>query len=147
MQSIFNPQDNQKMIARIHQLNPNSQAVWGKMSVDQMFKHCTGAINVAFDKQEVKVNFLMRFLGKTLKNKIFNSEFKKNSPTAKEFIFTDQYDFETSKNDLVEAFSTFSKGTETIKISNHPFWGKMTSEDWNTLMWKHLDHHLKQFGV
>lgn len=148
MYSIFNPQDNQIIISRINTLTPESQAVWGKMSVDQMFKHCTEATNVAFGINNLKVNFLMQFLGKMLKNKVFNStEFGKNSPTAKEFIFTDKYDFEISKKELIDAFSKFSEGHQSIKVTNHPFWGKMTYDDWNTLMWKHLDHHLRQFGV
>ena len=82
-----------------------------------------------------------------MKNKIFNSEFSKNSPTAPEFIFIEQYDFEQSKNELIEKYSRFAKGHESIKLSNHPFWGQMTYEDWEKLMWKHLDHHLRQFGV
>lgn len=69
-----------------------------------MCKHCTSAINVAFDKQEIKVNFLMRFLGKLLKDKVFNGEFKKNSPTAKEFIFTKQYDLEAVKKGICRKF-------------------------------------------
>jgi hypothetical protein len=89
----------------------------------------------------------MRFLGKLMKNKVFNSEFRKNSPTAKEFIFTESYDFETSKNELIKNFSRFAEGHEVIKLTNHPFWGKMTYEDWDKLMWKHVDHHLMQFGV
>ncbi|MEO8235926.1 MAG: DUF1569 domain-containing protein, partial [Flavobacterium sp.] len=98
-------------------------------------------------ENQIKVNFLMKFLGKMLKNKVFNSDFGKNSPTAKEFIFTDKYDFEASRNELIKNFSRFAEGTQSIKITNHPFWGKMTSEDWNKLMWKHVDHHLRQFGV
>ncbi|CAN1560210.1 Protein of unknown function DUF1569 [Flavobacteriaceae bacterium] len=147
MNSIFDKAENEAIIARINSLTPDSKALWGKMTVDQMCKHCTSAINVAFDKQDVKVNFLMRFLGKMLKNKVFNSEFGKNSPTAKEFVFTNQYDLEIAKKEFVESFNQFAKGQQTIKVMDHPFWGKMTYEDWDKLMWKHVDHHLKQFGV
>jgi hypothetical protein len=147
MSSIFNKSENEAIIARINSLTTESKALWGKMTVDQMCKHCTSAINVAFDKQDVKVNFLMRFLGKILKNKVFNSEFKRNSPTAKEFVFTNHYDLEIAKKEFIESFSQFAQGPQTIKVMNHPFWGKMTYEDWDKLMWRHVDHHLKQFGV
>lgn len=112
-----------------------------------MFKHTNEAIIVAFDENKIKVNFVMKTLGKLLKNKIFNTEFQKNSPTAKEFIFIDNYNFETSKNELIKNYSRFKEGHSAIKLINHPFWGKMTNEDWDKLMWKHVDHHLKQFGV
>lgn len=147
MKSIYNAADNAEMISRINSLTPESKSFWGKMTVDQMFKHTTGAILVAFGEQEVKVNFLMRFLGRMIKNKVFNSEFKKNSPTAPEFIFKDQYDFETSKKELTDNFSRFANGKDAIKTMDHPFWGKMTYEDWDKLMWNHVDHHLRQFGV
>jgi hypothetical protein len=147
MNSIFDEDGNNAIIARINLLTPESKALWGKMTVDQMCKHCTSTINVAFDKQDVKVNFLMRFLGKMLKNKIFNGEFKKNSPTAKEFIFTNQYDLKVAKDDFINSFAQFAQGHQAIKRTEHPFWGKMTYEDWDKLMWKHADHHLRQFGV
>jgi hypothetical protein len=147
MDSIFDKTGNAAIIARINTLTTESKALWGKMTVDQMCKHCTSAINVAFGKQDVKVNFLIRFLGKMLKDKVFNSEFKKNSPTAKEFVFTNQYDLEISKKEFVESFSLFAQGHQAIKVIDHPFWGKMTYEDWDKLMWRHVDHHLKQFGV
>ena len=147
MKSIYNPTDNSELVQRINQLNLNSKAQWGKMSVDQMLKHTNAASEVAFGKQELKINFLMKLVGKLLKNKVFNSEFKKNSPTAPEFIFKDSYDLETSKNELIKNVQLLQDGHTTIKVMNHPFWGKMTYEDWDKLMYKHLDHHLRQFGV
>lgn len=147
MNSIFDKTGNSEIVSRINKLTPESKALWGKMSVDQMLKHTNEAVIVAFGENQVKVNFLMKFLGKVLKNTVFNSEFKKNSPTAKEFIFTEKYDFEKSKNELIKNFSRFADGEKSITLTTHPFWGKMTSEDWNKLMWKHMNHHLEQFGV
>jgi hypothetical protein len=147
MNSIFDKTANESMLLRIKSLTLNNQPKWGKMTADQMCKHCISTMEVAFGTQELKVNFLMRYLGKMIKEKVFNGEFKKNSPTAKEFIFTSNYDFETVKKELIEKFGRFSENENSIVVMNHPFWGKMTYEDWDKLMWKHLDHHLKQFGV
>ncbi|MFI0491212.1 DUF1569 domain-containing protein [Flavobacterium sp.] len=147
MNSIFEKVSNEEMIARINQLTPQTKAIWGKMEVDQMLKHTNEAILIAFGENTLKINFMMRLLGRMMKNKVFNSGFKKNSPTAPEFIFNESYDFEVSKSKLIANFSRFAKGHESITIINHPFWGKMTYEDWDKLMWNHLDHHLRQFGV
>jgi hypothetical protein len=147
MHSIFNKADNDLIIARINKLSPNSKALWGKMTVDQMLKHTEAAVAVAFSEKELKINFLMKLLGRLLKNKVFNNDFRKNSPTAPEFVFVDQYDFEASKSALIKQFSRFAEGESSITLKVHPFWGTMTSADWNTLMWKHVDHHLNQFGV
>lgn len=147
MKSIYNSTDNSELIQRINQLNSEKKPLWGKMTVDQMLMHTNAAAEVAFGKKELKINFLMKLFGKMLKNKIFNSEFKKNSPTAPEFIFKEQYNFEETKNELIKNVKQLQNGHKTITVMDHPFWGKMTYEDWDKLMFKHLDHHLKQFGV
>jgi hypothetical protein len=147
MNSIFETKDNEVMIARVNNLTSESKALWGKMSVDQMLKHTAAPIAYAQGSGNIKGNFFLKLLGSMMKNKILNNEFKKNSPTAPEFIFKESYDFEASKKDLIEKFSQFTKGEHVIKVFNHPFFGKMSTEDWNKLMWSHLDHHLRQFGV
>ena len=148
MKSIFNQTDNQKIINRINQLTPESTAQWGKMNVSQMLKHCNDATIVAFNEKELKVNFIFKLMGSLMRNSILNApEFAKNSPTAKEFKYQENFDFETIKNELISNFSRFQEGEQAITCKNHPFWGKMTTEDWNKLMWKHVDHHLKQFGA
>ncbi len=147
MKSIYDKVENDKIIARIEALNPSSRAIWGKMSVDQMMKHTNCAMTVAFGEKSLKINFLMRFLGRMIKNKVINSEFKKDSPTAPEFIFKEKYDFDDAKKELINNFSRFAGGQEAIKVTDHPFWGKMTFEDWDKLIWNHMDHHLRQFGV
>ncbi|WP_412464370.1 DUF1569 domain-containing protein [Flavobacterium mekongense] len=147
MSSIYNKADNDLIITRIKQLTPESKPLWGKMTVDQMLKHCNEAIIVAFGENEIKVNFFLRLLGRMLKNKVLNSEFQKNSPTAKEFVFTEQYDFEEAQKEFISNFARFAQGPEAIQLKVHPFWGPMSDEDWNKLMWNHIDHHLRQFGV
>lgn len=147
MPSIYTASDNAILIERIQNLSANSTPLWGKMSVDQMCEHCIAAINVAFGKQDLTISFPMRLLGRLLKNKAFNSDFGKNSPTAKEFRITSHSDFEKSQAQLIACVQEFAKGTSVITVMHHPFWGKMSYEDWDKLMYRHLDHHLRQFGV
>jgi intein-encoded DNA endonuclease-like protein len=149
MSSIFDKTDNQAIINRINALTLGSKAQWGKMTVDQMCKHCSLAIAVAFGEQDLRINFLMKLLGKMLKKKVIHGNYlKRESPTAKEFIVTKHYDLEKVKSELITHFSRFAtEGESAIQVKKHPFWGTMTNEEWDLLMWKHLDHHLKQFGV
>jgi hypothetical protein len=149
MNSIYDKIGNDSILSRINSLTPESKAIWGKMTVDQMCKHCSLVIDVSLGNQELKINFLMRLLGRILKNKvIYGEEWKKNSPTAKEFIVVNQLVLEEEKTALISKFNLYStEGKSAIKLMNHPFWGKLTHEEWDLLQWKHIDHHLKQFGV
>ncbi len=147
MSSIYDKLDNQSIIDRINILKPESTPLWGKMSVDQMLKHANEVIIVAFGERDLKVSFVSKVLGKMSKKNTFDFGFEKNSPTPKEFIFTGKYDFDKAKNELIKNFSRFTEKPVPITVMDHPFWGKMTYKDWNKLMWKHIDHHLKQFGV
>jgi hypothetical protein len=106
-------------------------------------------MDVAFGNLNLKANFVMQLLGKMMKNKIINSpEFKKNSPTAPAFIRNEPCNFEQSKAELIQKFSRFSnEGTAVIKTHKHPFFGEMNDTEWDKLIWMHMDHHLRQFGV
>ena len=149
MKSIFNANDNREFIDRINQLTPTSKAKWGKMNVGQMLKHCHGPMDVAFGKLDLKMNFFMSIIGKMFKNKILGgTEFKKNSPTVKEFIIKEDYNFEEAKQGLIERLNTFSELKENaIKNRKHPFFGNMNTDEWSKLQIMHLEHHLSQFGV
>lgn len=149
MSSIFSKTDNDVIISRIHQLTPESKALWGKMTVDQMLSHCQAPLDFAFGKIPMKANFLMRILGKLVRNKILNSQqYSKNSPTAPAFIRKETYDFDAAKQGLIERINVFSEqGQKAIKTTKHPFFGEMTYEEWSKMHTMHLDHHLRQFGV
>lgn len=149
MPSVFNKIDNDAFIARINSLSKESQPLWGKMTVEQMLSHCQAPIDVAFGDLQLRSNFVMRLMGKLFKNKILkSSEFKKNSPTAPDFIRKNDYNFESTKAELIRKFAKFAElGHQSIKSNKHPFFGEMTYDEWDKLHSMHLDHHLKQFGV
>jgi hypothetical protein len=149
MNSIYNHNSIALLIDRIEKITPETKALWGKMNAAQMLQHCKLATDVAFGKQDLKINFLMKILGRLLKKKVFyGSGLQKNSPTAKEFIVNYNVDFEKAKQDLIHNLNRFAnEGTASIKVINHPFWGKLSYEDWDALLWKHTNHHLEQFGV
>ena len=71
--------------------------------------------------------------------------FSKNLPTSPSFLVKVQPEFETERNKLVGMITRFSEAS--ITRDPHPFFGKLTLDEWSKGTWKHLDHHLKQFGV
>ncbi|MNJ98154.1 hypothetical protein D3C87_159170 [compost metagenome] len=150
MKSLFNPNDNKDIINRIEQLTPITLSQWGKMTVSQMLKHCQQPIKVAQGTLKLKSNWLISFFfAKSAKKQLTDSQpLKKDLPTSKEFIINYEPNFEEAKKGLIELVTKFSEeGEAAIKVTKHPFFGEMTLKEWDALQWKHLDHHLKQFGV
>lgn len=150
MKNIFDKKVIDELFRRIDKLTPETQPLWGKMSVDKMLAHCNVTYEMVYDNIHPKPNAFMRFILKMLvKNTVVNEvPYKKNSSTAPAFIIKDEKNFETEKARL-KAYITQTQGLGAGhfegKESNS--FGTLTSIEWNNMFYKHLDHHLGQFGV
>lgn len=145
--NLFVASVKQEIIERINKLTPATQHQWGKMDVAQMLAHVQIPIGVAFGTNVVKGNWLMKLILPLFKKALYDDRpWKQGLPTDKTFIMTGQSkDFEKEKKSLLEMINRF---TENNMINEkHPVFGKLTKEQWSKATWKHLDHHLKQFGV
>ena len=149
MPSLFNKTDNEAVIARIENLTSDSIPIWGKLNVAQMLKHTEIGIKIAFGEVKLKRNLLGILFGKMAKKKLMAEEpFGKNLPTDKTFMKFDDPQFEEAKSSLINSIRQFAdKGETVITKETHPFFGELTTAEWDKLNWKHLDHHLRQFGV
>ena len=150
MKSMFNTLDNKEVINRINRLTANSKAEWGKMSASQMLVHAQRPLQIAFGELKLKRTLVGILFGGMAKKKLARGEepFSKNLPTDKNFIVTGQPNVEEEKKKLIALVQKFVQvGPNGITKEPHPFFGVMTTQEWDTLMGKHLDHHLRQFGV
>lgn len=150
MESLFTAAHNQKIIHRINSLSPSSKALWGKMNVSQMLAHCQIPLKVAHGETKIKRGLLSILFGTFVKNKLTKDDkaFDRNLPTNKKLIIIDEREFETEKHDLISLVEKFHQlGPNGLTKHPHPFFGRMNEREWDTLQWKHLDHHLRQFGV
>jgi hypothetical protein len=150
MKNVFDPAVTAELIHRIEQLNPQSPALWGKMSVDQMLAHCNVAYEMAFTDKHPKANPVMRFLLKNFVKKGVVNEvpYKKNLPTAPAFRIKNAKNFGEEKARLIDFLNqTKALGTAHFEGKDSLSFGPMTATDWNNQFYKHLDHHLGQFGA
>lgn len=146
VKNLFDPAVKQEIIIRINKLTLQSQRQWGKMDVAQMLAHCQMPLGVAVGKHQLKGNFILKVFGPIFKSLLYNSRpFRQNLPTDKSFIITEPKDFEKEKQDLIQMINDFSENNMSGKP--HPLFGKLTKDQWSKGTWKHLDHHLRQFGV
>ena len=149
MKNLFEQTTVQEVNQRLDKLTPSSQRQWGKMNVGQMLAHCSAALEVAVGDKNPSRIFIGRIIGSFLKPMFSNEKpFGKNSPTDKSFIITDERDFNKEKLRLKGLVERFNKGgAEKVTTNPHSFFGKLKPNEWATGMYKHLDHHLRQFGV
>ena len=147
VKNLFDSAVKAEIIVRINKLTPESKALWGKMNVSQMLAHLQVPIGVADGTQKLKRTLFGKIVGPMVKQTLYNDKpFKRNLPTDPSFVMVkSEKDFETEKQKLLSVVSNFSEAA--IVNETHTFFGKLTKEQWSKGTWKHLDHHLQQFGV
>jgi len=149
MNSLFNEKESSAIISRINRLTPDSRSNWGKMNVSQMLAHCQEPLQIALGKKNLKRNLFGILFGRIAKKKLVSDQpYKHSLPTAPSFIVKDERSFEIEKTKLLQLVEEFTKGGEAgLTKEPHGFFGPLTNEEWDKSQWKHLDHHLQQFGV
>lgn len=149
MKNLFDKAVYEEVKQRMKGLSSASQAQWGKMNVGQMLAHCKVAFGVPLSDKRMPRSIIGLLIGWMVKPKLYNdSPWKKNLPTAPAFIVKDTRDFEKERAELAELVDRFyNLGPANVGKFPHPMFGSFTSAQWGMSMYKHLDHHLRQFGV
>jgi len=137
--------------ARLGKLEPQSERRWGKMTAPQMLAHCSVSMQWAVGEVvPEKGAFFTRLVGRLVKPMVFRNEdpLRQNSPTAKSLIVADERDLGKERERLSGLIDKFTAaGPAACTKHPHSFFGSLTPDEWAILMYKHLDHHLRQFGV
>ena len=149
MQNIFNTNDYNKIVTRVQNLSLNSQRQWGKMNVAEMLEHCILQLKLALFEIEGRKNegsFILRtkfgrFVG------LYALPWQKGAITPSQMNIKQQSisvkSFEEERQQLL---NYLSQAINKKTFQEHPIFGKLNKKDWGRLIWKHLDHHLRQFS-
>jgi hypothetical protein len=149
MKNLYERETVNEVISRIDTLQPAATRQWGKMDVAQMMAHCSAAIEMATGRAKPKRVLLGYVIGPLLKSVYTNEKpFSRNNPTAKMLIISDSCDFAREQEKLKQCVRQFhDAGDAGCTTHPHPFFGALSPQDWSRGMYKHLDHHLRQFGA
>ncbi len=150
MKSLFDPATAQGVKERIAGLGPDTSPLWGRMSAAQVLAHCSAALHMATGDIRPPRKLVGRLLGWNMKSKELGADtpMRPNSQTVKELVIDEECDVETEQTWLVGLINRFvSSGPRGCTSHPHPFFGRMTPQEWSVYMYKHLDHHLRQLGV
>jgi len=145
MKTVFDEKTRDELISRIHRLNENSTAVWGRMNVYQMLKHCTLWEEMVRSETKYKQVLLGRLFGKmALKNLLKEGKLlPRNSPTVPSLRVRSDGDVSTEKAKWIALIAQYGDFSNPGFV--HPFFGKMTREQIGYQAYMHADHHLRQF--
>lgn len=150
MKSAFDPATVSELEARIAKLTPSTTPQWGKMTVDQMLAHCNVSYDMAFTDTYPKAGAVKRLLlNLFVKQAVVGPKpYKRNTPTAPEFRMAGAKEFARERDKLVAYVRRVQQeGARGFEGRESPSFGPLTAAEWSTLFYKHLDHHLTQFGV
>jgi hypothetical protein len=147
MKTLWQPADKQELNTRLARLNNTSLPQWGKMSCGQMLAHLTDALQMALGELQIKPKAgPLRYW--PLKPLILNwLPFPKGAPTAPELIARSPQEIQPELAELQKLMERFAASTARQDWPEHPAFGKLSAREWGALIYKHMDHHLRQFGV
>jgi len=147
MKTVFDKATREELIGRINALDKDNVALWGKMNILQMLRHCTLWEEWVAGKVSYKRAFIGRIFGRmALKNVLKDDKpLGHNMPTLPQLRIADvSGDVAAEKAKwigYIEGYANFSD-REFV----HAFFGKMTREQIGYMAYKHADHHLRQFN-
>ena len=151
MEDVFNSKEAQNYIDRINKLSPETNRMWGTMTVDQMLAHCNINYEMVYESHKHKApGGIAKFILKNfVKSKVVGEKsYSQNSPTAPQFKINGDQDFEIEKKRLIGFIQkTQQLGREAFDGKESFSFGKLKAQEWNNMFAKHLNHHLEQFGV
>ena len=153
MKNLFDPVMVEDTKQRVLELRPESRRQWGSMELAQALAHCTSGIEMAMGVIRAKrAPFPATLIGTLIRPLVFRNDkpMRRNSPSSPELFSTNptKHDFISERSRLIAAIEDFANhGAAGCSRYPHPFFGPLKAQQWAILMYKHIDHHLRQFGV
>ena len=150
MKTLWQPETVQELKDRMARLRPDTPRLWGKMTPAQAMAHCTLGMELACGERRPPRMFIGRLIGGIIKPMAFKESepMRRNSPTIPGFVVADNRDLAVECANLSRSIDRFAaSGPSGCTTHPHSFFGRLTPDEWSMWMYKHIDHHLKQFGV
>jgi hypothetical protein len=150
MKDLFDPSVGAELKTRLRLLRAENERQWGKMNAAQAVAHCVGGLEQALGDRRPPRMPVGRFFGWAIKRLALGNDapMRRNSPTVPELVVADTRDLDVERARLLALIDRVAAGGPASCTTHpHSFFGRLTPQEWGVLMYKHLDHHLRQFGV
>jgi hypothetical protein len=147
MKSLWQDESKAEILRRIAEVDENAKAQWGKLTADRMLSHLVESLKMAIGEIEVASKKLpIRFF--PLKQLIvYMLPFPKGAPTAPELLAGKAGPVDDYKAELRRLIAAFTARAGRKDWRDHPAFGRLSEKAWGVLVYRHMDHHLRQFGA
>ena len=147
MKSVWNAADYSELCTRLERLTPEALPRWGKFTAPQMVCHLVDALKMAGGTLPVRTRQMAIRYPPLKQLIIYWLPFPKGAPTAPELLTRVATEWHGELQELKRELERFQKRGPAGPFVPHPAFGKLSSRAWGVLVYRHTDHHLKQFGV
>jgi hypothetical protein len=150
MKNLFDATAVADIKTRVRRLEADSPRQWGRMSAPQAVAHCAMGIELALGDRRPPRMMIGRIIGRVIRPLALGNDepMRRNSPTVPSMVVSDERELAAERERLLALIDRFATaGPAGCTTHPHSFFGRMTPDEWAILMYKHLDHHLRQFGA
>jgi Protein of unknown function (DUF1569) len=147
MKTVWNEADHRELLERLDRLKPDAAPRWGKFTAPRMVCHLVDAMKMASGTLPVQPKNLPIRHPPLKQLIIYWLPFPKGAPTAPELLARLPSEWHGEVRELKQALEAFRQRGPTGPFVPHPAFGKLSARAWGVLVYRHTDHHLKQFGV
>lgn len=146
MKTLFDPKVREEVSARIAAVKADAPARWGKMNAPKMLQHLAAALSLATGEVTAQPRKLPLRYPVIKHLVIYLLPFPKGAPTAPELLNMPPADISSNREELLRVIDKVAS-QEVEHWPDHPAFGKLSRRDWGVLGYRHIDHHLRQFGA
>ena len=145
MPTFWDPAARQALVARLDRLTSDATPAWGRFTVAGMAAHLNDAARMALGELPVRQKWMPIRYTPLRQLVIFALPMPKGAPTAPELLARcSGADLDRERAAVKASFDRIASG---VPLVAHPLFGPLSHREWGALLWKHNDHHLRQFRV
>jgi hypothetical protein len=147
MRSIWQEDARRELNDRVAALAWDGRAAWGKFTAPKMVCHLADSLRMAMGELKVAPKRLPIRYAPLKQFIIYVAPFPKGVPTAPELLTREPREWTRDVADVQELLARAGQARTTDGWPEHPAFGKLSTRAWGVLIYRHMDHHLKQFGA
>jgi len=145
--SLSDASSRRELLERLERLTPDAKARWGKMSAPQMVAHLADWLLMASGELKTAARSGVLRYPPFKQLAIYWLPFPRNVMTSPELLARKPSEWSVEQASVRERVESFEKLYSTPPWPEHPVFGTMSPRAWCVFAYRHMDHHLRQFGI